>query len=104
MPPKSTPEERSALARLGAYALHAQYDPRETTAAARAASPGADSYWVEKARALADDPNLPDEELARRADYLKRAHFQRLAIAVDAGAPSSQGATHRRPEVTRGFQ
>ncbi len=67
-------QTRRLISRIGAHALHAQRDPRETTAAARAAFLG--RFELEA------DPNgtLAPEERARRAKHLRSAHFLRLAL------------------------
>jgi len=70
-----SPAERSLRARLAAYALHGQRDPREITAKARAA-------FLAKFEQQADPEGvLPLEERRRRAESLRRAHFARLALA-----------------------
>jgi len=70
-----TPEERVLRARLGAYSLFAQRDPRETTAAARAA-------FLGKFEAQVDPENrLAPEERLRRAAAARNAYFARLALA-----------------------
>ena len=66
--------ERTLRGRLGAYSLHAMYDPRETTKAARAA------FLI---RFFVDvDPEglLPPEERQRRAESARKAYFTRLAL------------------------
>lgn len=70
----ATQQERILAARIGAHALHAQYDSRELTANARAA-------WF--ARFLTEvDPDhaLPDPERLRRAEHRMREHMTRLAL------------------------
>lgn len=68
-----SPAERSLRGRMGAYALHARYDPRQTTAAAR------DAFL----RRFLDevDPGrvLPESERLRRAAAARKAYFTRLA-------------------------
>src|SRR4051794_24846751 len=66
--------ERSARARLGAFAQHAQHSTRDTTAAARSAFLA--RFEVEV------DPNhvLTPEERARRAEAARRAYFARLTL------------------------
>lgn len=68
------PVVRSLYASAAALIRHARSsDPRETTAAARAA-------FAEKFVVAADpDANLPADERLRRADLLRRAHFKKLA-------------------------
>lgn len=61
--------------RLGAYALHASHDPRETTRHGRAA-------FLKKFEDEVDPEGvLSPEERARRAQYARRAYFVRLAMA-----------------------
>ncbi len=64
--------ERSLRARIGAYSLHAQRDPRETTKAARHAF---------LSRFLAEiSADLPEDERLRRAASARRAYFAKLAL------------------------
>jgi len=72
---QQTPSERSLRSRIGAYTLHALYDPRETTAKARA------TFLSRFEREVDPDSVLPEAERARRAEYAKKAHFARLALA-----------------------
>ena len=74
-PRPMTPAERSLLARQAAHTMHAQQDPQEITAKARASFLAA---FEEQA-----DPKgvLSPEERQRRAEHLRRAHFARLARA-----------------------
>ena len=60
--------------RIGAYALHAQRNPRETTAAAR-------KRFLERFEEEVD-PNrqLPRAERQRRAMAARKAYFTRLAL------------------------
>ena len=69
-----TPALRSQRARLGAYSLHAQRDPRETTSAARAA------FAQRFVDAVDPFQKLPVEERQRRAGALRKAYFVRLAF------------------------
>jgi hypothetical protein len=69
-----TPSERALRARLAAFALHAQRDPRETTRAGRTAFLGRFEDEVDPDRAL------PEAERRRRAEAAKRAHFTKLAL------------------------
>ena len=65
---------RSLAARIGAHSLHAKYDPRETTRAARAA-------FLDKFERTADpDGTLGPGERRRRAKHLRSAHFTRMAL------------------------
>ncbi len=64
--------EARLRARIGAYSLHAQRDPRETTKAAR-------STFL--AKFLAEIPtDLPEGERLRRAASARRAYFSKLAL------------------------
>jgi hypothetical protein len=72
-----TPAQRTQRARIGAFELHAQRDPRITTASARAASPGQLPYWE---RIVDPEGQLEPPERTRRAEFKRRAHFARLAL------------------------
>jgi len=66
-----TPVERSLRGRIGAYRLHALYDPKQTTAKARATF---------LARFLDEQPaDLPEPERIRRATAARRSHMAALA-------------------------
>jgi len=69
-----TPEERTLRARVGAYRLHALYDPKETTKKARAA------FAARFDRQVDPDGVLPPAERARRADAARRAYFTELQL------------------------
>jgi hypothetical protein len=71
------PQERILRARLGAHALHSQYDSKAISQAAREASPGSDGYWE---RQVDPDGTLDPAERRRRAGHAKRAHFIKLAL------------------------
>ena len=70
-----TNQEASLRGRIGAYALHAKHDSRETTRAARAAFLGRFEAEVDPHHTLAPD------ERDRRAGYAKKAYFAKLALA-----------------------
>lgn len=72
---KFTPEQRVVRARIGAYAMHARNDPRETTRAGRAA------FLARFEREGDPDGVLSEEERLRRAVAARRAYFARLALA-----------------------
>ena len=61
--------------RIGAYALHASHDPRETTANARAA------FLKRFEREVDPDGTLSVDERRRRAVSACKAHMARLALA-----------------------
>jgi len=63
----------SRRGRIGAYRLHATHDPKETTAAGRAA------FLARFEREVDPDGALPVAERQRRAEMARRAHFARLA-------------------------
>lgn len=85
-----TAAERSARARLAALTLHAGVaDPTAYTAPARAAGPGALSYWE---RVVDPDGTLDDASRARRAEFAKRAHYQRLAYKSARARRRRRGA------------
>ena len=64
---------RNARARIAAYALHAKYDSRDLTRAARAA------FLERFERQVDPDCVLPTAERHRRAEAAKRAYFLQLA-------------------------
>lgn len=81
----------STLGRIGAHALHATHDPRETTIPARRA-------FLDRFERQADpDGTLPAEERARRARHLRSAYFGRLAL-------KSAQARRRRAQRENGGQ
>lgn len=69
-----TPSERTMRARMAAHTLHAKHDPKETSAAGRAAFLASFETQV--------DPEgvLPPDERARRAEQLFKAHMTRLSF------------------------
>ena len=81
-------QEASLRGRIGAYALHASHDPRETTSAARAAFLGRFESEVDPDGALAP------AERARRALSARKAYFARLAYA-SAKARRKRGAARQ---------
>lgn len=72
-----TPEQRVLRARIAANTLHAMRDPKETVAKATAASPASIDYWL---RQVDPDDKLTEADRTARAERLRRAHFQRLAL------------------------
>jgi hypothetical protein len=72
-----TPQTRSLKSlsgRIGAYAMHAKHDARETTKAGRIAF--ARKFFDE----VDPDRKLPEAERYRRATAAKKAYFARLAL------------------------
>jgi hypothetical protein len=95
-----TPSERVMRARMAAYMLHARYDPRETTKAARRAF---NRRFVDQ---VDPDGRLPERERQRRAEAARRAYFVRLAYLSarrrraggrkePAGSTRDSGPSHR---------
>jgi hypothetical protein len=70
-----SPQEASLRGRIGAYRLHATHDPRETTQAART------SFLTKFEREVDPEGVLTPDERQRRAEYARKAHFTRLALA-----------------------
>jgi hypothetical protein len=71
--PGLTPAERSLRARIGAYAMHARHDPRQTTTAARVA------FLQRFVREVDPHLRLTAPERLRRAEAARKAYFIRLA-------------------------
>ncbi len=75
MSDERTAAQRSLAGSIGAHSKWAVTDPAEGTAAARAA-------FLDRFERQADpDGVLPPNERARRAEHLRKAHFQRMALA-----------------------
>jgi hypothetical protein len=73
---------------MGAYALHARYDPRQTTRAAR------DAFLRRFVDEVDPDRVLPEAERLRRAAAARKAYFIRLAYL----ASRRRRRRRRRPE------
>jgi hypothetical protein len=84
--------ERSLRARLAAYALHAQRDPRETTANGRTA------FLARFDREVDPEGLLEPDERRRRAEQARRAYFTRLALASAKARRTKRAALGNRPE------
>ena len=84
--------ERSLRARLAAYTLHAQRDPRETTANGRAA------FLARFDREVDPEGLLEPDERRRRAEQARRAYFTRLALASAKARRAKRAALGKRPE------
>jgi hypothetical protein len=84
--------ERSLRARLAAYALHAQHDPRETTTNGRAA------FLARFDREVDPKGLLEPDERRRRAEQARRAYFTRLALASAKARRAKRAALGKRPE------
>jgi hypothetical protein len=93
--PGSEPASRAARslrARLAAYALHAQHDPRETTANGRAA------FLARFDREVDPEGVLEPDERRRRAEQARRAYFARLSLAAVKARQAKRTAGAKRPE------
>ena len=66
--------EASLRARIGAHALHATHDPRETTKNGRAV------FLSRFDREVDPDGVLPEAERVRRAGHARKAYFAKLAL------------------------
>ena len=84
--------ERSLRARLAAYALHAQRDPRETTANGRAA------FLARFDREVDPEGVLEPEERRRRAEQARRAYFARLSLAAVKARQAKRTAGAKWPK------
>lgn len=69
------PAEMALRGRIGAYALHARHDPRETTRKAR------ETFLNRFLDEVDRDRTLPEAERLRRAEAARKAYFARLALA-----------------------
>ena len=78
----STPAQRRLAAQVAAHSLHAQRDPRETTAKARA------TFLSSFEKAVDPEGVLPPAERARRAESARKAHFSRMALKRHYGDKS----------------
>jgi hypothetical protein len=65
---------RVLAGRVGAYTLHARYDPVVTTA------PGRSAFLRRFLHEVDPDGELPSEERERRARSALKAHMSRLAL------------------------
>jgi len=85
-----TPEERTLRAQLGAHAMWANtLDPASRTAKARSAANG---RFEQQARAK--HPDATDEQIARVAEHLRKAHFKAMGLksALARRAKSARAA------------
>lgn len=80
-----TPQQAALRGRIGAYALHATHDPKETTKKAREAF---DSRFE---REVDPDNVLPPDERARRAKYARKAYFTKMAYASAEARRNKKG-------------
>lgn len=71
------PADRVLRAQLGAHSQWAnELDPTSRTAKARAA---ADDRFVKQTREK--HPDATDEQIARMAEHLRKAHYKRMGLA-----------------------
>ena len=92
------PRHHTLIGRIGAHSLHARYDPRETTRAARTA-------FLDKFEKDADpDGVLSPDERRRRATHLRKAHFTRLALKSARARRRRQSSKSRSPSSDSGDQ
>ncbi|WP_199865029.1 hypothetical protein [Frankia sp. EI5c] len=75
-----TPEQQRMAKKLAAHAMHARHDSREITAPARRRSPASIDYWRD--RVAAENPELPADEVNRRAYHRHREHMTRLSLSA----------------------
>jgi hypothetical protein len=88
-PPPQTPGVSHAQrGRIGAHVAHFRNDPREMTAAARAA------FLSSFERQADPDGVLPVAERLRRAEHLRKAHFLRLAMTSASTRKARAGQRH----------
>lgn len=86
-----TPEQRALRATLAAHTKWANTGDRSAaTAAAREAF--ADRFTREARERFGD---LPPDQLAQRADHLKRAHMTRLALASSRARAARKGGERK---------
>ncbi len=69
-----TPEARSLRARMGAHAMHAKHDSRETS------KPGREAFRSSFEKQVDPDGILEPAERARRAEHAKRAFYTGIAL------------------------
>jgi len=76
LPKKQLSAAQLAQRRAAAHSLHALYDSRDLTRAARRANRERYGNQVR-----AEHPNLRPAEVARRARHLEQAHMQTISLA-----------------------
>ena len=86
-----TPEQRKLWAQMGAYALLAKYDSRETTRAALRAI-----HVTRYERIVDPEGILPPEDRQRRVEAARKSHMRGLALK------HSQSASARKADTGRG--
>jgi hypothetical protein len=93
--PALSPDQRSLRSRIGAYATLARHDSRQINAVARATYRTSFrlGHACKVCPAFTMPPGLPESEVERRAEALRRAHYARLALR------SSQARSRPSPEA-----
>ena len=94
-----TTAQRALYGRIGAAVARSRHDPRDLTAAGRAAFL---SRFMEQARTL--HPSADEAELERVAQELRRIYFLRLAAASSRSRSKKKAfavGRGERPEVDR---
>lgn len=89
-------ETASVYGKVGAAVRHSRHDPAPQLARAREAL---EASWLTKARQQAAERNedVSEEELQRRAFYLRQEHFARLSMAaVQAKRKAAEAREKRR--------
>jgi hypothetical protein len=87
-------QEATLRGRIGAFALHARHDPRETTRHAR------ERFLARFVDEVDPDRSLPEDERLRRATSARKAYFARLALAsARVRRARTSPASHRSTAV-----
>lgn len=86
-----TPEQRALRARIAAHTRWSRQDPREGTAAARAA------FQDRFEREVDPRGDLPRAERLRRAESARKAYFARLALASSRARQARKTSPRDRP-------
>lgn len=90
----TTAAQRSLIGRIAAHSMHAKHDPRETTAAGRAA------FMRRFEDEVDPDRVLSDAERARRAESARKAYMAKLALkSAQARSKNSSVARSASPAV-----
>lgn len=95
------PVVRRMISSAGGLTAVARYGPEATAARARRGLDEGPKSWNAKARALAAETGevLTDEELARRAELLRRAHIAKMtARSIAVRRAKAAGRTAGFPE------
>lgn len=93
--PSRDPVLHSLHSSAGGLTVQAKYGPDQVARRAREGQEHGPRSWRAKARAAAGDIELTDEELDRRAELLRRAHFKQMA-AKSVASRRARAAQRRR--------